>query len=296
MSGNPEMAYDSDAFGYPVRPPRPRRRGMLGTLLSVAGVIAFAAAVVIVYGDGQSTGGGGTPPLIQADPSPTKLRPERPGGMEVPHQDKLVYERLGARNARPAIERLLPPPEEPLPLPLATPDLPAMPELPPMPVIAPVPQLPAVRPSDDTAVAVAPAPSAAVVPASPVVTAPAKPAASVPAMPSSGAPVSLPRELFETAAAMPAPRLPAASAGGTGAWRVQLASVRSEAEADSEWKRLSSRYSEALGGLSPVISRADLGERGVYYRVQGGGMDEERARTVCALLKAQNVGCVVVRP
>ena len=34
----------------------------------------------------------------------------------------------------------------------------------------------------------------------------------------------------------------------------------------------------------------------IFYRVQGVGVDETRARAACAALKAQNVGCVVVRP
>ena len=44
------------------------------------------------------------------------------------------------------------------------------------------------------------------------------------------------------------------------------------------------------------VAKADLGEKGVFYRIQGVGLDEERARSVCSQLKAQNVGCVVVRP
>jgi|GEM_PF-1581256 len=59
-----------------------------------------------------------TPPHIQADQNPFKVRPDNPGGMVVPHQDKLVYNRIGNEgNAGPEgapVERLLPPPEQPL--------------------------------------------------------------------------------------------------------------------------------------------------------------------------------------
>lgn len=54
-----------------------------------------------------------TPPIIAADTTPFKIRPENPGGMMIPHQDKLVYGRL-SQNASQPIERLLPPPEQPL--------------------------------------------------------------------------------------------------------------------------------------------------------------------------------------
>ena len=84
--------------------------------------------------------------------------------------------------------------------------------------------------------------------------------------------------------------------GGSGSWRIQLASVRSEGEAAAEWRRIAGRHPDALGGLSMQVARVDLGDKGVFYRVQGTGADEARAKSVCAQLRAQNVGCVVVRP
>lgn len=54
-----------------------------------------------------------TPPIIAADTAPFKVRPENPGGMMIPHQDKLIYGRLSQDTQQP-IERLLPPPEQPM--------------------------------------------------------------------------------------------------------------------------------------------------------------------------------------
>lgn len=54
-----------------------------------------------------------TPPIIPADTTPFKVRPNNPGGMMIPHQDKLVYGRLSQDASQP-IERLLPPPEQPM--------------------------------------------------------------------------------------------------------------------------------------------------------------------------------------
>lgn len=54
-----------------------------------------------------------TPPIIAADTAPFKVRPDNPGGMMIPHQDKLVYGRLSQDPSQP-IERLLPPPEQPV--------------------------------------------------------------------------------------------------------------------------------------------------------------------------------------
>ncbi|WP_238474727.1 SPOR domain-containing protein [Azospirillum cavernae] len=72
--------------------------------------------------------------------------------------------------------------------------------------------------------------------------------------------------------------------------------MRSETEAAAEWKRIASRHPDALGGLSLQVAKVDLAGKGIFYRVQGNGADETRAKSICAQLRAQNVGCVVVRP
>ncbi|MBX9805539.1 MAG: hypothetical protein K2Y18_07295 [Alphaproteobacteria bacterium] len=62
------------------------------------------------WASGENTN---SPPIIAADTAPFKVRPENPGGMMIPHQDKLVYGRLSQDASQP-IERLLPPPEQPM--------------------------------------------------------------------------------------------------------------------------------------------------------------------------------------
>src|SRR3546814_1595052 len=52
--------------------------------------------------------------MIKAEDAPIKHRPEEPGGMDVPHQDKLVFNRLAPGQVENQVERLLPPPEEPV--------------------------------------------------------------------------------------------------------------------------------------------------------------------------------------
>ena len=71
--------------------------------------------------------------------------------------------------------------------------------------------------------------------------------------------------------------------------------MHSEAEAQSEWKRLQGRHHDELGGLTLSVVKADLGERGIFYRLQAGPVDEAQARTICAQLQSQNVGCQLVK-
>ncbi|AIK95776.1 SPOR domain-containing protein [Candidatus Odyssella acanthamoebae] len=54
-----------------------------------------------------------TPPILMADESPYKVRPEHPGGITIPHQDKLIYGRIAPHSPQ-TPERLLPQPEQPI--------------------------------------------------------------------------------------------------------------------------------------------------------------------------------------
>ncbi|MFM7344610.1 MAG: SPOR domain-containing protein, partial [Tagaea sp.] len=78
--------------------------------------------------------------------------------------------------------------------------------------------------------------------------------------------------------------------------RIQLASVRSEADAQREWERMRRQHADVLGNLSPAFPSADLGERGVFWRVQAGGFaDLAAAREACAALRGRGLGCNVVQ-
>lgn len=338
------MKYEGDVNyatnPYGTAPNRGGRRGLLGLGMAVVGIVAFAGAIVVVYGKGDHASPDGGPPLLTADATPMKSRPEQPGGMEVPHQDKLVYERLNERGAKTSVERLLPPPEEPLPRPVVTPQMPPLPAMPEVPAVgqlpAPppgatttVPRLPSEGEAPATAGAMpgamsgadsqpvtppvvaaapvakaAPPPAAKPAPAPAAQAAPPKPAPAAPVQTATLAappkpavpPAQAPAPQGAKPAAAPAtPPAPAKAASG-GGWRIQLAAVRSESEAASEWKRLTGRYPGALSGLSMQVVKADLGDKGIFYRVQGVGLDEAKAKEACAQLKAQSVGCVVVRP
>jgi hypothetical protein len=51
-----------------------------------------------------------------------------------------------------------------------------------------------------------------------------------------------------------------------------------------------------LGSLSPNFVRADLGDKGVVYRIQAGPITTaDAAADLCNKLKARNVGCFVAR-
>ena len=55
-------------------------------------------------------------PVVAADGTPVRVRPTEPGGMKVPHQDKLILKELVNVGKQSTTELLLPEPEVPLSL------------------------------------------------------------------------------------------------------------------------------------------------------------------------------------
>ena len=76
---------------------------------------------------------------------------------------------------------------------------------------------------------------------------------------------------------------------------VQLSSERSEAAARVRFLVLQTAYGNVLAGRNLFIRRADLGDRGVYYRVQTGPFAIEEANQICGNLKKSGADCIVQR-
>src|SRR6185503_3344773 len=56
----------------------------------------------------------------------------------------------------------------------------------------------------------------------------------------------------------------------TGAYVVQLSARRNETEARASFDTLQARYPRVLAGRQPIIGRADLRQRGVFFRAAVG--------------------------
>jgi cell division septation protein DedD len=270
--GSSSIAYESGR-----RRSGRRRIVTLAVVLIVVG--GFTAIVWNAYNQGRRSNGDGVVPLIEADNSPVKVKPEDPGGMNVPNQDKLIYDRLG-QNATPGVERLLPPPEEPV----ARPEPPhAAPPAPAESLLSEAAPTPAPRAPVQSSNEIEP-PS--ITPREPAAPAPSanKPAQSEKAE----KPAKPPAEVASTP--------PAASAPASGGYRIQLAAVRSHDAAEKEWARLLKANKDLLGKLKLTVAQANLGARGTFYRVQGGPVGDRQAATdLCAKLKARNVSCIIVK-
>ena len=82
-------------------------------LLGAAALSGGAWAVMDNLGDGPPPDEASVP-LITASTEPWKVRPDDPGGMEIPNQGTLIYETLTTADPEEAPARILPPPEEPM--------------------------------------------------------------------------------------------------------------------------------------------------------------------------------------
>lgn len=77
---------------------------------------------------------------------------------------------------------------------------------------------------------------------------------------------------------------------------IQLASLRSSNAADEAWSDLQKGYPYHLGDMELTVQLVELGNRGVFYRVQTGPFpNRATAKDVCWQLKARKQDCVVIK-
>ncbi|MGH6927680.1 MAG: SPOR domain-containing protein, partial [Dongiaceae bacterium] len=222
--------------------PPERGSGRLRLWPLAAGVLALAvlgSATWIVYDVVVADAGGGDVPYISAEAGPEKIRPQEEGGMEVPNQDIRVYNELTGSPAAPEAEVLLPPPEAP--------------------VSPPVPA------EEQTAAETAEIPS---VPAPEVE--PAAGGESAEQATSSDQPQPGVEEPAVEAVDPVAEEEPVQTAAVTGAFRIQLAAVKSEDAAQVGWKKMTKSHPDVLGALSLNVVKVDRSSGGALYRLQAG--------------------------
>jgi len=314
-SSEPEVPGDGDSA----------RTGGNTTLKVLGGLVCLtliAGGVWIGFGDRimmMIQPSDGDMPVIAADPSPIKVRPENPGGMQVPNQGRLVYGVVDGTSTQPRVERLLPSPEKPVAVdevlkrsvpettevvtgnaPRGTADpqpgapMRLSPQSSPQPAQATTQApLSAVPSAEEVAKLQAPAPapaptaaqavSAAPPPSpAPMTTAAAPAPPPVPSAPQKmTAPASAPAPTTTITKMAAATPAPASpSADISQSYRIQLAASRSEDAVKSEWDRLRRRHVDLLGDLRLQVMRIDLGAtKGVFYRLRAGPLADEGAAT-----------------
>jgi len=130
---------------------------------------------------------------------------------------------------------------------------------------------------------------------------PAEPAAPEESAPTSITPPALQAEA-EAPAAEPAPEktvaaepaAPAPAAASGGAYVVQIMALREEGAAKTAWATLQKKHPAILGGHALDIEKADLGDKGTFYRIRAAGFETKAdAQSACSSLKSAGQDCLV---
>jgi len=311
-------AYQS---GYDEEPEPKKRSSGLMTVIAVLALAVVGTGAAFAYRTYVATPRSGEPPIIKADNSPTKVVPAPGDAAASKTPDRMLPgdggEKLVSREETPVDvnsksgPRVVFPPlnQNGSPPPVAS----VSPAAPP-PATAANGTLPNNEPRKIKTLAVKG--DAAENGGAPAGVAAAKPAARTPAPaavapsprnPSSanasangplslspqGAPVPAPEPApTRVAATNPAQTAPASG----GAYLVQVSSQKNEADAHASYRALQSKFPTVLGSRPPVIKRADLGDKGVYYRAMVGPFGStEEASQFCGNLKTAGGQCVVQR-
>lgn len=290
----PPLADLPDADEEARRRRRRRNRLMLGV-----------AALALLAGFWFLTGSGDSPqevPVIAADGSPERVKPEEEGGLSVPNQDVAILNNGETTEA--TTETVVPAPEQPAPPPapaVIEPAAPAVQDNAATQDPAAVPAIPSVSAPDVAAIPSVPAPTELGAPATtdaaPAATTDTAATAATTEQPVAEQPAAEQPTEEAAAEAAPIPKVSAAIQpvpGGT--VRIQLASVKSEDGARSEWARLQRTHPAILGGLELNIERFEKSAGDVYYRIQAGPLgDRASAKQICEDLKQKNQACIVAK-
>lgn len=262
-----------------------------GAALLAAGV--FIASVTIAYQMGLETGRGRTTPIIRADDSPVKYRPQDPGGMKIPNRNKEIYQQLAKKADKAPREHMMPLPEKPIENLLLTLDqsfarggttvarkgTPAAPEDVSQPSVAPkIEPLAAPGPVaiEDAAAGAVPVPRRRPVQRAAV--------ANGSTASDGGTDSTTGRQVAA---------LPGASAGGFAA---QLAATRTRESAGAALNKLRKANPALFQGVHPKIVTSRPGKsRGTWYRLRVGPFASRKAaRGYCGRAAARKVACLIV--
>ena len=264
-------AFDDDYRGFEIRDDE-TARGPLILALAIGVLLVFGAVVWNTYRQGVRDRASGVPTVI-ADTQPFKRVPDERGGVVVPDTDKRFYDDMDES-------------DRPKPVVNAAIDGDMLDGGPPKqlrPGMEPRVQGDAYATSEkpdgvidqDRALAELDAPTPAV---------------------SNEHNLDLP-DIEPPRATVVEPAKPAArfafSSGG--AYLVQIAAFRSESAAEDAWRTSSNARPDIYMGAEKRIQRADLGAKGVFYRLRAGAFDErEDAANFCDAIKQTGSNCIVV--
>lgn len=235
-------------------------------ILALAGgiLLIFGAVIWNTYKQGIRPEAGALP-VVYADASPYKRALDNPGGVTTPDQERRIYDQLDGSDRTPAETS----PQGPDDVLQGGP---------------PIDLRPGEESDIDEETGI--------------------PRAALPQVAALEDLENLPNEAGETSQPKPAtpvaePTLDLPSArfkfDESGAYLVQIAALRTQEAADAAWGAAIDTHPSMYNGAQKHIQRADLGAKGVFYRLRVGAFPERAdASAFCNALKDKGQSCLVV--
>lgn len=225
-------------------------------------------------------------PVIRRPQTAVKIRPENPGGMDIPNQDKNIYNIIEKKNVdNTVVENLLP-----------TPETPKLPDI--VPEVSELDEN--AKNLDEIVDEVTEAEEKEIAKAEQKVEEiPQKPADLLETKPEEKAQAKTetkPEAKAETKteAKMEA-KVETPAQQTDGKWQIQLIASKNKSAVEKAWMDLSSRYS-LLKSYPHEIQTSDLGAQGTFYRLRAGLFaDKNAAAAACAALKKQGLNDCITK-
>lgn len=269
------------------------RRVFIG--IAILGLVSVLIAVIFSSVPNKSDSGDqGALPLIRADKAPFRIKPQDPGGMAVPNKDSTIFETLKGKSQG-ETENLLEDDADTAAV-KAREEVVAKVETTKTEPLVDVDPTKSSAPSDDELENVPPQPKSVadtelVKKPEPIAKVePKKEASIIDTLKEEGKPV----ETVKAAPKKEQPKPVAKPVTSGGSTYIQLASVKSEADANKQWAGFKAKNPE-LANLSLKVQQADLGAKGIYYRIQAGPLSPENASSACAAIKSRGGSCLVAK-
>lgn len=313
--------YDADS---PYNPPVKTSGGLRWMSLLVITLIVFGFISLVWYAYNASTKhAGGSPKVVQAPNQSYKHKPKESGGLAIEHKDIDAYKlmRRGAGEApEERVERLRPREDEPVTIYRQQSEDPVKNEemsvidraernmaAPPKKMADTMTAKPDVAEQADTEKGELPAgqrkapepPDLAQPQPTPDIEAQApkrENSQPTPANASEASPASasVPSPVAKPATPRPTSE-PTRDSGASDAY-VQLAALRSRAEAERDWERINATHPVLLKGYRRVIKQVNISGKGTFYRLRIKGFaGKQEASQLCQTLKRRGQDCLSSR-
>lgn len=208
--------------------------------------------------------------VIHADPSPLKMKPSDPGGYVPPDMDKSIYNQLASKDSLPKVERIAPPPENVIERPKSKEEK----------------KIDIIKQHDTMEGLIDDLEKKDKTPSKPDVKIAAHEAPTIKTKQIEPMPAKKKEQMANIQS-----KITIKKKGFT----IQLASFKNEKDAHAAWNGFQKKHQDSLAKLAHSVSRKDLGNKGIFYRLYAGEFKSEtEARRICKKLQDKQQSCFVV--